>query len=118
MAGISSILFHFAWDVWVKRNEDRYGWDKTDRERLSIERALLQIDELYKIRLDVLTKDRKLFYDSAEQHKQIETMRRGLQQWIHTWSDVIHHSATKAKKYGITNMNSIIDYFHRTVGKN
>ena len=108
---ILAILFHFAWDVWKDRNIDRHGRDKTDRERLLIERALLQTKELYRIRLDVLPSHRELFYESFEQHTIVEKTSRGLQQWIFTWRDVLLHSAERAQRLGTTRMNSIRQYF-------
>ena len=61
-----------------KKNEDRHGQDKTEREQLLVERSLLQTEELYKIRLDVLLRHHNLFYDKYTQHKEVEKTSRGL----------------------------------------
>ena len=52
--GITVILYKFAQDVWQERNDDRHGRDKTAREQLLVERALLQTEEFYKLRNAVL----------------------------------------------------------------
>lgn len=109
--GLTEILYHFAWQVWKERNEDRHGRDKTEREKLLIERALLQTEELYRIRLDVLPRHRNIYYESIEQHKEVEKSARGLQQWISTWGSTLYHSADQAKRYGATRMNNIRQYF-------
>ena len=114
VTGISSILYHFAWHVWKEQNEEKHGRDKTERERLLVERSLLQTEELYKIRLDVLPRHRHLFYDNYIQRKEIEKKSRGLNQWISTWSSVLYHSADRAKKYGATRMNNIRQYLSQT----
>ena len=113
VTGLISILLHFSWNVWNERNEDRHGRDKTEKERLLVERALLQLEELYKIRLDVLPRHRNLFYDNVEQHKQVDKTSKSISQWLYTWSSVIHHSAATAREYGITRMGSIMQYFNQ-----
>ena len=82
--GIIVILYKFAQDVWHERNEDRHGRDKTEREKLLVERALLQTKEFYKLKNDVLPRHRQLFYDTYEKHKEVEETSKGLQQWIST----------------------------------
>ena len=43
------ILHYFTWHVWQEKNGDRHRRDKTEQEKLLIEQALLQTEELYKI---------------------------------------------------------------------
>ena len=113
VTGLISILLHFSWNVWNERNEDRHGRDKTEKEKLLVKRALLQLEELYKIRMDVLPRHRNLFYDNVEQHKQVDKTSKSISQWLYTWSSVIHHSAATTREYSITRMGSIMQYFNR-----
>ena len=66
------------------------------------------------MRLDILPRHRKYFYDLFEEHLQEETTSRGLQQWVTTWGPVIRHSLSKAKTLGVPRMNSILQYFRPT----
>ena len=109
-SSIIQIIYNFTLNVWLERNKDRHGRDRTERERLLVERALIQTKEFYRIRDDVLPRHRKLFYESFEKHVEIEQTSWGLQQWIHAWGPVLNHSVAKAKRLGITGIHSITQY--------
>ena len=109
--GITVILYKFAQDVWYERNEDRHGRDKTEREKLLVERALLQTEEFYKLKNEVLPRHCQLFYETYEKHKEVEETSKGLQQGISTCSPVIHQSSEQAKRLGIIGVHSILCYF-------
>ena len=110
---VIKIIFNFALDVWKERNIDRHGRDVTKSEILLIERALLQTNELYRQRAQVLPRHKYLFYDTFEQHKEIEKTSRSLNQWITTWSPLLKHSILKAKQFGITGMDTLHSFFTR-----
>ena len=113
--GITVILYKFAQDVWQERNDDRHGRDKTAHKQLLVEQASLQTEEFYKLRNAVLPRHRQLFYESYEQHKEVEETSKGLLQWISTWGPVIHQSSEQAKRLGINGVHSILRYFRRSL---
>ena len=111
VSNITELIFNFTQMVWIERNKDRHGRDSSEKEKILLNRAVIQTEELYKMRLDILPRHRKYFYDSFEEHLQEETTSRGLQQWVTTWGPVIRHSLSTAKNLGVTRMNSILQYF-------
>ena len=117
VSGITQIIYNFTMDVWKERNADRHGRDKTMRERLLIERALLQTAELYNVREDVLPRHKDFFYDTYEIHKETEDSSSSLNQWLVLWGPLIHHSIIKAKRLGVDRVNDIRKYFSQNSDK-
>lgn len=77
---IAEILLQFAHSVWLDRNGNRHGRDKSEQEKILAQRIIRQTNELYELRHDVLPSHKRLYYrDLVEDEKQ-EPTSCGLQQ--------------------------------------
>jgi hypothetical protein len=109
---IKIILSHIftEWNtLWDCRNKERHGEDKAGRTRSLKDQAIRELEVLYTLRPTVLHRDRALFYDDLQIHKDKPT--HIIRQWINTYKPLLLKSAKDAKTHSILNVRTLRTYY-------
>ena len=107
----ANIILQNVHKLWLKRNEAKHGVDAEAREIAKYDRAARETEDLYKLKMLVQPKDRDVFYNLFEEHLEMESTSRGLQQWLATNKPVILISFQRAKQSGQHQHKSITTFF-------
>ena len=96
VTGLMRLLWDFAHEAWLERNDDGHGADAETREKRRMEEATKQTEALHENRNKVLPIHRDVFHKNMEEHLANETTSIGLQQWIRTWQAPMQTSMKQA----------------------
>ena len=95
--------------LWDARNADRHGRDSATRAKAKKDQAIIQLEALYTLRHKVLHRDRSLFHDHLDDHKEQPT--RSIRQWINTYQPLLLKSVKDAKTLSLLNVRTLPHYF-------
>ena len=95
--------------LWKQRNEERHGKDNARQQELREHIAKSALEELYAFKRQVCPSDRHIFYSSPAEHLEKHSLSN-IEDWINTYHNAIKSSATQAKKFGLQQNRTILDY--------
>jgi hypothetical protein len=96
--------------LWDARNKSVHGNDTTSRSQAKHDQAIRELEILYSYRHQVLQRDRSLYFDSIELHREQPT--KSIRQWLNTYKDLLLHSLKEAKIKSLLHVRPITSYFN------
>lgn len=107
--GTCRLLMDQWLELWSLRNSERHNKDVELTQQTRFQRLRSELTELYSYRTKVCPDDRKIFYNSMEEHIENHPRMDSIEEWICLHKEAIIASATQAAALGITRNRNLLE---------